>query len=88
MDAVHSIILGIIQGITEFLPISSSGHLVVIPYLFKWKDFGLSFDVALHLGTTIAIIGFFWKDWVNIIGKAFGKCHCHSELVSESHRYL
>lgn len=73
MEIIHSIILGAIQGIAEFLPISSSGHLIVIPYIFKWKDFGLSFDVALHLGTTIAIIVFFWKDWVNIIGKAFGK---------------
>lgn len=73
IETLHSIFLGAVQGITEFLPISSSGHLVVIPYLFKWKDNGLSFDVALHLGTTIAIIGFFWKDWVNIIGKAFGK---------------
>lgn len=72
-ETIHSTILGIIQGITEFLPISSSGHLVVIPYIFKWKDNGLSFDVALHLGTTIAIIGYFWKDWVNIVAKAFGK---------------
>ncbi len=68
MTILHAIILGIIQGISEFLPISSSGHLVVIPYIFNWHYQGLDFDVALHFGTAIAIIAFFWHDWISIIG--------------------
>ncbi|PIR27100.1 UDP-diphosphatase, partial [Candidatus Berkelbacteria bacterium CG11_big_fil_rev_8_21_14_0_20_42_15] len=62
MNFLHAIILGIIQGVGEFLPISSSGHLVVIPYIFGWDYQGLNFDVALHFGTVLALITFFWKD--------------------------
>jgi undecaprenyl-diphosphatase len=63
----QALIYGLVQGITEFLPISSTAHLILIPYLFHWQDPGLSFDVFLHLGTLIAIISFFAKDWVEII---------------------
>lgn len=69
MEMLQSIILGIVQGITEFLPISSSGHLVLMPWLFGWKDLGLTFDAALHLGTMLAILLYFWNDWVQIIKK-------------------
>jgi undecaprenyl-diphosphatase len=68
MPVIHAIILGIIQGITEPIPVSSSGHLIAIPQLLGWKDFGLTFDVALHMGTVIAVVAFFWKDWVSILG--------------------
>ena len=67
MEMIQSIILGVVQGITEFLPISSSGHLVIIPWLFNWKDMGLTFDVALHLGTLISIVIYFWQDWFEIL---------------------
>lgn len=67
MSILHAIILGIIQGTGEFLPISSSGHLVVIPYLFGWDYQGLNFDIALHMGTVLALIIFFWQDWGLII---------------------
>lgn len=67
MTLFHSIILGLIQGLGEFLPISSSGHLVIFPWLFDFPDPGLSFDVALHLGTLIALVLYFWKDFINII---------------------
>lgn len=67
MNILQPIILGIVQGIGEFLPISSTAHLVLVPYFTGWKDPGLSFDVALHLGTLIALILFFWKDWIEII---------------------
>jgi undecaprenyl-diphosphatase len=64
----RAIVLGILQGLGEFLPISSSGHLIVVPWLMGWPDSGLAFDVALHLGT-LAAVGFaFGKDWVRLIG--------------------
>ncbi len=73
MDIFQSIILGIVQGMGEFLPISSTAHLVLAPYFFNWSDPGLSFDVALHVGTLIAVISFFWKDWLEIFASASNK---------------
>jgi len=70
MNILHALILGIVQGVGEFLPISSSGHLVVIPYIFGWDYQGLSFDIALHMGTLLALLIFFWRDWSNIIADA------------------
>lgn len=67
MDLLQSIVLGIVQGITEFLPISSTAHLALIPWFFKWNDPGLAFDVALHIGTLVAVIYYFWREWVVII---------------------
>ena len=63
----QSLILGIVQGLTEFLPISSSAHLILIPRLFGWEDQGLSFDVALHLGTLVAVLAYFWRDILEIL---------------------
>ncbi|MEQ8174192.1 MAG: undecaprenyl-diphosphatase UppP [Syntrophomonadaceae bacterium] len=59
----HAIILGIVQGLGEFLPISSSAHLWILPWLFKWPYAGLTFDIALHVGTLIAVVAYFWRDW-------------------------
>jgi len=70
MDILQAIVLGTIQGIGEFLPISSSGHLVLVPYIFNWQYQGLSFDIALHMGTLLAVLAYFGKDWVGIIGNA------------------
>ena len=70
-EIIRSIIIGLVQGLSEFLPISSSGHLVLAPYIFGWDYQGLSFDVALHLGTTLAVIIFFWSDWIAILKSAF-----------------
>lgn len=67
MDIIQSIILGVIQGLTELLPISSSAHLNLFPWLFNWGDIGESFDVALHIGTLLAIVVFFFKDWIQLI---------------------
>jgi undecaprenyl-diphosphatase len=61
------IILSLIQGITELLPVSSSAHLIILPWFFKINDPGLAFDVALHLGTLLALIVYFFKDWLNFI---------------------
>jgi undecaprenyl-diphosphatase len=70
MTLLQAIILGIVQGLTEFIPISSSAHLIIVPWLFGWHDpalTSLSFDVALHLGTLVAVIWFFARDWVHMI---------------------
>lgn len=72
-ELVQAIILGILQGITEVLPISSSAHLVLAPWAFGWEDPGLAFDVALHVGTLLAVLAYFWKDWVDIILVFCGK---------------
>src|SRR4030067_2226877 len=63
----QAIILGIIQGLTEFLPISSTAHLILAPWIFGWDDPGLAFDVVLHLGTLTGIIAFFRKDFYSIL---------------------
>ena len=62
----EAIVLGAVQGLAEFLPISSSAHLVLVPWLFRWTDPGLVFDVALHLGTLLALLIYYWRDWVAI----------------------
>lgn len=67
MPLIHAVILGLVQGFTEFLPISSSGHLLLVPWLFGWNDFDdesvqKTFDVALHLGTFVAVLAYFWRD--------------------------
>jgi undecaprenyl-diphosphatase len=67
MPIFHAIVLGLVQGLTEFLPISSSGHLLIVPWLLDWNDFDeesvkKTFDVALHLGTFVAVLGYFWRD--------------------------
>lgn len=73
MEIYQAIILGIVQGLTELLPISSSAHLNLIPWVFGWTNnegFNLAFegfDVALHAGTLLAIVIFFFKDWIQLI---------------------
>ena len=67
MNEIQALILGIVQGLTELLPISSSAHLNLFPWLFQWGEMGESFDVALHIGTLLAICVFFFKDWIALI---------------------
>jgi undecaprenyl-diphosphatase len=67
MPIAQAIVLGIVQGLAEFLPISSSAHLILVPWLFGWQDPGLAFDVALHWGTLVAVLVVFWRDWIRII---------------------
>lgn len=75
MTIFHTIILGIVQGIGEFLPISSSAHLILVRYLFNFPEmepaFETAFDIALHFGTLIAVLVVFWKDWLNLFKGAY-----------------
>lgn len=67
MTVIQAIVLGLVQGLGEFLPISSSGHLIVVPWLLGWPDHGLAFDVALHAGTLLAVLYAFAGDWVRLL---------------------
>lgn len=66
MTIIQSIVLGILQGVGEFLPISSSAHLILIPYLLNWQESSMAFDVALHFGTLLAVLVIYFKDWWNL----------------------
>jgi len=67
MNVFEAIVLGAVQGLTEFLPISSSGHLILVPWLFGWPDPGKVFDVALHFGTLVALLGYYWRTWLDLL---------------------
>ena len=67
MTVFQALVLGIVQGLSEFLPISSSAHLTLAPWIFHWRDPGLAFDVALHFGTLIAVLWYFRAEWIALI---------------------
>lgn len=67
MELWQAIVLGVVQGLTEFLPISSSGHLIIFPWLFGWENGGLSFDASLHLGTLLAVLIYFREELLKLI---------------------
>ena len=66
MTLFQALVLGVLQGVAEFLPISSSAHLALAPWLFGWPEPGLSFDVALHVGTLVAVLGYFRAEWIRL----------------------
>src|SRR5437764_14269708 len=72
MNLTEAILLAVVQGLTEFLPVSSSAHLTVLPAVLGWQDPGLNFDIALHVGTLIAILIYFWRDWIQVIANGLG----------------
>lgn len=74
-SAVHlqAIVLGLVEGLTEFIPVSSTGHLVLVRELFGWEDQGLFFDMVIQLATLFAVIVYFWKDWVSFAKAIFQK---------------
>jgi undecaprenyl-diphosphatase len=72
MPLYQVVILAIVQGLTEFLPISSSAHLALAPWFLGWNDQGLTFDIALHFGTLAAVLMYFFRDWVQLTAQAFG----------------
>lgn len=91
MELLHALILGIVQGLTEFLPISSSGHLLIVPWLFGWSDFDdpaikKAFDVALHAGTLVAVAGYFRRDIVVYIRAALSSLRTRSEPLAAEAR--
>ena len=67
MTVFQALVLGIIQGLSEFLPISSSAHLALAPWILHWPDPGLAFDVALHFGTLVAVLWYFWAEWIALL---------------------
>ena len=71
MDWIQALVLGIVQGLTEFLPISSTAHLRIIPYLLSWQDPGTEFSAVIQLGTLLAVLVYFWKDVVSLLRAAF-----------------
>ena len=66
MSVLHAILLALVQALTEFLPVSSTAHLILFPWLLGWPDPGLAFDVALHAGTLLAVLLYFFKDWLTL----------------------
>lgn len=72
MDLVQTVVLALVQGLTEFLPISSSAHLILVPYVFGWTDQGLAFDVAVHVGSLLAVMTYFSRDLKAMIRAWFG----------------
>jgi len=82
VDLVRAVVLGIVQGLTEFLPVSSSGHLILIPALFGWDDQGLAFDVGLHGGTLLALLAYFWRDWYVMFRTGLADLARHGARIS------
>jgi undecaprenyl-diphosphatase len=66
MNLFQALVLGVLQGATEFLPVSSSGHLVLVPWLLGWAKPSLAFDAIVHCGTALAVVAYFWRDWVSL----------------------
>lgn len=73
MPLLHALILALVQALTEFLPISSSAHLILTPWLLGWPDHGLLFDIAVHVGTLAAVLLYFFKTWVRLVFLAVGR---------------
>ncbi len=72
MSLFQAVVLAVVQGLTEFLPVSSSAHLVLVPWFAGWKEPGLAFEVALHAGTLVAVLVYFLRDWVELLLAGFG----------------
>ncbi len=83
MDIFQTIVLALIQGITEFLPVSSSAHLILVPQLTSWDDQGLAFDIVLHLGTLTAVVTYFRKEISQLL-KDFFNSIAQKKTIGES----
>ena len=74
MTFFHAILLGAVQGLTEFLPVSSSGHLVIFQHILGVQESPLTFDIMLHMGTLLAVFIAFWDDIIDILKKPLSHC--------------
>ena len=88
MPLLQVIVLAVVQGLTEFLPISSTAHLYLTSWLFGWQLEGLDFDIALHLGTLLAVLLYFARDWVQIVAQGFGVRMKGDEDLTHNHMML
>jgi len=84
MPIYQIVVLGIVQGLTEFLPISSSAHLYLTSWLLGWNTEALDFDIMLHLGTLVAVLIYFFRDWVEIFAHGFGVRMGHDEALNQN----
>jgi undecaprenyl-diphosphatase len=88
MPLLQVIVLAVVQGLTEFLPVSSTAHLYLTSWLFGWQLEGLDFDIALHIGTLLAVLLYFARDWVQIIAQGFGVRMKGDEELKHNHMLL
>lgn len=88
MTLWHAIVMGTVQGLGEFLPISSSAHLVIFPWLFDFPTPGLTFDVALHFGTLMALLAFFYRDWLRLVPAFFTSLKKRPALYNPEERLI
>ena len=88
MPLLQVIVLAVVQGLTEFLPVSSTAHLYLTSWLFGWQIEGLDFDIALHLGTLLAVFLYFARDWIQIIGQGFGLRMRGDDELEHNHMLL
>jgi undecaprenyl-diphosphatase len=88
MPIFQVVILAIIQGLTEFLPVSSTAHLYLTSWLLHWDTQSLDFDIMLHLGTLVAVLGYFARDWIQIVGQAFGMRAGHDQDLKQNRNLL
>ncbi len=88
MTLFQAFVLGIVQGLTEFLPVSSSGHLFLVRYLLDWPEPGLAFDVALHVGTLIAVLWYFRREWIELTSAALAVVRQRGVRTPEERRVL
>jgi undecaprenyl-diphosphatase len=85
VTVLQALVLGVLQGLAEFLPISSSAHLTLVPWLLHWRDPGLAFDVALHFGTLLAVLWYFRAQWAALVGAAVNIV-AHRRVETEEER--
>jgi undecaprenyl-diphosphatase len=83
VNILQAFFLGVLQGATEFLPVSSSGHLVLVPWLLGWPAPGLAFDAVVHWGTAVAVVVYFWRDWASLVPAA---CRALSSVLRKETR--
>ena len=88
MPLFQVVVLAVLQGFTEFLPISSSAHLALAPWLLGWQDQGLVFDIALHFGTLAAVVLYFFRDWLQITAQGFGLDYSPDPDLKRNRRLL